>query len=72
MKELNGIKITISWAKECRTEQLDILEVHKKAPLLDLYADMGWLNMKYHYYQSSLQFYNRMIKMNEYQLAKKV
>ena len=46
--------------------------MHKPAPLLGLQAEMGWLNIKYHYHLSMLRFWNRLLKMNHCRLTRKI
>ena len=46
--------------------------VHKKAPIHALQADMGWVNVKYHFYLCAVQFWNRLLQMNNERLTKKV
>ena len=46
------------------------LGVHKYTPTLALTADFGWLDMKYKYYLNILQFYNRLLSMNNDRLTR--
>ena len=48
------------------------LGVHKTAPLLGLESEMGWLNLKYYYHLSILRFWNRLMKMNQSRLTRRI
>ena len=48
------------------------LGVHKFAPTCGVQGDMGWLSMKYRRYIKILKFWNRLIKMDDSRLTKRV
>ena len=48
------------------------LGVHKTAPIHAIQADMGWLSVKYQYYLCMIRLWNRLIKMPDGQITKKV
>ena len=48
------------------------LGVHKTAPLHSIQADMGWLSVKYQYYLCMIRLWNRLIKMPDGRITKKV
>ena len=48
------------------------LGVHKYAPTAAVQGDMGWISLKYRRYQAMLRFWNRLVKMDETRLTKRV
>ena len=48
------------------------LGVHKTAPIHAIQADMGWLSVKYQYYLCMIRLWNRLIKMSDQRITKKV
>jgi len=48
------------------------LGVHKFAPAAALHGDMGWISLKYRRYQVMLKFWNRLVKMDNSRLTKRV
>ena len=40
------------------------LDVHKNAPNFSVQADMGWLNVKYHYSLCAIRYWNRLLQMD--------
>ena len=48
------------------------LGVHKNAPIHAIQADMGWTSVKYQYYLCVVRFWNRLVKMQNDRLTKRV
>ena len=48
------------------------LGVHRFCPIPAMYGDTGWLECKYGRYVNMLKYWNRLIKMSDNRLAKKV
>ena len=48
------------------------LGVHKNAPNLAIQSEMGWLNVQYHFYICAFRYWNRLLKINEDRLTKRV
>ena len=48
------------------------LGVHRFAPIAALHGDMAWLSLKYTRYIAMLRFWNRLIKMDNSRLTKRI
>ena len=48
------------------------LGVHKNAPNLAVQSEMGWLNVQYHFYTCAFRYWNRLLKLNQDRLTKRV
>ena len=48
------------------------LGVHKFAPTAAVQGDMGWMSLKFHRYIAMLRFWNRMLKINNTRLVKRI
>ena len=48
------------------------LGVHKNAPNLAVQSEMGWLNVQYHFYTCAFRYWNRLVKMHQDRLTKRV
>ena len=48
------------------------LGVHKNAPNLAVQADMGWLNVKYHYHVCAIRYWNRLLQMDTERLTRQL
>ena len=48
------------------------LGVHKNAPILGLQSEMGWLNVKFRLYLSTLRYWNRLMTMDYSHLTRKI
>ena len=46
--------------------------VHRFAPTDGVQGDMGWMSLRYRRYIAMLKFWNRLVKMNESRLTKRV
>ena len=48
------------------------LGVHKNAPNLAVQSEMRWLNVQYYFYTCAFRYWNRLLKMNQDHLTKRV
>ena len=48
------------------------LGVHKNSPNFAIQSEMGWLNVQYHFYICAMRYWNRLLKMNDDRLAKRI
>ena len=48
------------------------LGVHKFAPISGMQGDLGWLSVRYRWYKCMVNYWNRLVKMSDNRLTKRV